>query len=441
MQAEGMMEIDGGRYRAIRRLGTGGTGVVYQAIDQVLGRTVAIKALREDINLDLLRHEGRSLARLNHPNVVALYDLVEEGGRSYLVMEYVDGCSLDEWLVEHGPLDPEAAVTIVTQVGSAILQAHERGLLHCDLKPANVLISTAGEVKLTDFTLGQIEQAGRFDGTRGASAAYAAPEQVRDEAVDRRTDVYGLGALLRRMAGPVDRSTDDGRTLAAVIARATAEDPADRFPSVEALLAALPVGSSGVTRVSAPHALSELTRVQPRRRQPARTPSRIPWRFALIPAAAILAAAALITHFNASASSALITMPAFVGTQSESAQLIARSYAFHLTLVPRFASTASGTIVGQRPEPGASVGKGSAVTLVVSQGPRPIAIPDLSGLHQNEAVPRLQQLHFRVAITTQDTVWHNPGEVLAESPAPHTLRVPGTVVTLTISTRPWWWIF
>src|SRR5579864_5291886 len=110
-RTEEKMEIGDGRYRAIRRLGTGGTGVVYQAVDQVLGRTVAIKALREDITLDLLRHEGRSLARLNHPNVVALYDLVEERGCSYLIMEYVDGCSLDEWLINRGPLDPEAAVS------------------------------------------------------------------------------------------------------------------------------------------------------------------------------------------------------------------------------------------------------------------------------------------------------------------------------------------
>jgi serine/threonine-protein kinase len=440
-RTESVMEIDGGRYRAIRRLGTGGTGVVYQAVDQVLGRTVAIKALRETITLDLLRREGQSLARLNHPNVVALYDLVEEGGRTYLVMEYVEGCSLDEWLANQGPLGVDAAIAIVRQIASAIAQAHDRGLLHCDLKPANVLISTTGEVKLTDFTLGQIETAGRFDGMRGGSADYAAPEQVRDEAVDRRTDVYGLGALLRRMVGPIDRSSEEGRAVAEAIARATADDPAERYPSVEALLAALPPAERGATRVSAPRTVSELTRVQPRVAKQTRGRSRIPWRLALIPAAAILAVAALITHFNVSASPAPITLPAFVGTESASAQLIARSYAFHLTLVPRYASIPAGMVISQRPAPGSAVTKGAVVTLWVSEGPRPIEIPDLSGLNQDDAVARLQQLGFRVAITTQDTIWQGAGEVLGQSPDAQSLRVPGTVVTLTISTHPWWWIF
>lgn len=437
------MEIDGGRYRAIRRLGTGGTGVVYQAVDAVLGRTVAIKALHATIDLDLLRHEGRSLARLNHPNVVALYDLVEEAGRTYLVMEYVEGCSLDEWLAGRGSLSPDAAVAIIRQVAAAIAQAHDRGILHCDLKPANVLISTAGEVKLTDFTLGQIESGGRFAGMRGGSADYAAPEQVRDEAVDRRTDVYGLGALLRRMTGAIDRGTEEGRAVAGAIARATSADPVERFASVEELLAALPAGAGGDTLVAAPRQVSELTRVTPRPRRDVRRRARgrIPWRLTLIPAAAILAGAALFTHFNASASPAPITLPAFVGTQSTSAQLIARSYAFHLTLMPRYASIPAGTVIGQRPAPGSAVGKGSAVTLWVSEGPRPIAIPDLSGVKQADAVARLQHLGFRVAIQTQDTIWHDPGEVLGQSPNANALRVPKSVVTLTISTHPWWWIF
>ena len=435
------MEIDGGRYRAIRRLGTGGTGVVYQAVDGVLGRTVAIKALRDTISLDLLRREGQSLARLNHPNVVALFDLVEEGGNTYLVMEYVEGCTLEEWLAEHGAIDIDAAVTLMRKIGAAIAHAHDRGLLHCDLKPANVLISTGGEVKLTDFTLGQVERAGRFDGMRGGSADYAAPEQLRDAPVDRRTDVYGLGALLRGMAGAIDRTTDRGRALAAAIDRATADDPAARFPSVDVFLTALPAGDGDVTSVIAPRGVSELTRVRPGTPAPVRSRSRIPWRLALIPAAVILAAAALVTHFNASASPAPITLPAFVGTQSASAQLIARSYALHLNLIPRYDSVPAGTVVAQRPAPGTAAGKSTSVTLWVSEGPRPIRIPDLGGLKQADAVTRLRHLGFRVAFTTEDTIWHDAGEVLAQSPDPHVTRVPGTVITLTIGTRPWRWVF
>jgi serine/threonine-protein kinase len=188
------VEIGNGRYRLIRRLGEGGTGCVYQAADLLLGRTVAIKALHDRQSTQLLREEARSLAGLNHPNVVGLYDLLESEGRACLVMEYVNGCSLDRWLVERGPLGLGAALEVFRQVAEAVMQAHRQRMLHCDLKPANVLVSTSGQVKLTDFTLARRLREGRFDGPTGGSARYAAPEQLSGAAVSPRTDVYGPGA-------------------------------------------------------------------------------------------------------------------------------------------------------------------------------------------------------------------------------------------------------
>lgn len=435
------MEIDGGRYRLIRRLGTGGTGVVYQAADLVLGRTVAVKALHGAFSPDLLHREGRSLGRLNHPNIVALHDLVESGGRAYLVMEYVDGCTLEQWLEEHGPLGPEQSVAVFRSIAAAVARAHEQGILHCDLKPANILISTSGDIKLTDFTLARIESGGGFHGIDGASVAYAAPEQLTQSGVDRRTDVYSLGVILRHMIGsPCAESGAAGR-IAAAIERATATSPDDRFPSVDALLAALPAPAGGTTSIAAASPVSDLTRVRPDTAPTRETGPRFSWRLALLPAAAVLALAGAFSHFTASASPPPITLPDFVGAQSPSAQLIARSFALHTRIVHRYSAAPAGVVTAQRPAPGSRLDTPATVTLIVSEGPRPIPLPDVQGSSRTAAIDRLRRLGFRVVVRTHSTVFQSAGQVLSESPGPGAARLPHTVVTLTVSVKPWWWPF
>jgi len=131
------MELARGRYRLNRLLGAGGTGSVYGAADTLLGRTVAIKALHPSFDGTLLRREGQSLAQLNHPGVVSLYDLIEQDGRPYLVMEYIDGCDLEQWLAERGPLDAEGALSLFARIATIVAAAHQHGIVHCDLKPSN----------------------------------------------------------------------------------------------------------------------------------------------------------------------------------------------------------------------------------------------------------------------------------------------------------------
>ncbi|MDQ2744165.1 MAG: protein kinase [Chloroflexota bacterium] len=431
------------RYRLVRRVGEGGAGVVYQAADTLLGRTVAVKALRDRFAKNLLRREGRSLARLNHPNVVSVYDLVEDRGRSYLILEYVDGCHLDQWLAEHGPLRPEQALETFHCVARAVRQAHQLGILHCDIKPTNVLVSVSGEVKLTDFTLAHLLAADSFRGPAGSSAGYAAPEQMADLAIDQRTDVYALGALLRRLAGSLDQSSESSRQIQTTIARATAPRPEDRYATVEAMLASLPDGNGEVTRLASRSTVSDLTRVDPITR-PETQRARVRW-LALptggLAAATVLAGVAAFSHFTAQASPVRVTLPDLVTSQRQSAQIIVHSLALRDRVHQAYSPTVpSGTVMRQRPVPG-PVLKGSTIDLVVSEGPRPVAMPDLSSMAQTTATGALRRLGLKVVIQTADSISHDSGTILSQSPAARTRLLPGATVTFTVSTKPWYWPF
>ena len=430
------------RYRLVRRVGEGGTGVVYQAADTLLGRTVAVKALHDRFAKNLLRREGRSLARLNHPNVVSVHDLVEDRGRWYLILEYVDGCHLDQWLAEHGPLRPEQAVETFRCVARAVQQAHQLGILHCDIKPANVLVSVEGEVKLTDFTLAHL-LADSFQGLGGGSAGYAAPEQMAGLAVDRRTDVYALGALLRRLAGSLDPMSEPSRQIQAAIAQATASRPEERYLTVEAMLAALPDGDGEVTRLASHSTVSDLTRVDPITRQETQR-ARVRW-LALptggLAAATVLASVAAFSHFTAQASPVRVTLPDLVTSQSQSAQIIVHSLSLRDRVRQAYSPTVpSGTVMRQQPAPGLVL-KGSTIDLVVSKGPQPVVVPDLSSMSQVAAAGTLRRLGLKIVIQTEDSISNDSGTILGQSPPAQTTLLPGATVTFTVSTKPWYWPF
>jgi eukaryotic-like serine/threonine-protein kinase len=433
----GRMTSDG-RYRRVRRLGRGGAGTVYAAADTLLGRTVALKVVHGAIDPDLLRREAQSLARLQHPAIVVLHDLIDTDDGPALVLEYVEGTDLDAWLTEHGTPGRDAGLALFAQVARAVAYAHALGVLHCDIKPSNILLAVDGEVKLTDFTLAQLLEYGRFHGPRGGSVDYAAPEQLQaGGTVDERTDVYALGILLRRLTGDCD---DEAVTVA--IERATRPEPAERFASVAEMLKALPVAADVTRLVGAPRG-SELTRVLPGR-APRRHGSRSASRLLLgaVSGAVVVAAGFEGWTKFATASPARVTLPNMVATNAPSARLVARSLQLdsHLQRVYS-ADSPAGTVIAQRPLAGTALPPHGTVTLIVSKGPRPVAVPSVSNLTRTAAVAELQHLHLKVQIQTQDTIFHAAGYVLDQSPAPQVKLLPGATVTITVSTTPWWWVF
>jgi eukaryotic-like serine/threonine-protein kinase len=221
-----------GRYRLERELGRGGFGLVFAAHDVELDRRVAVKVTRfSGGDLEQFRREARLAARLNHPRIVTLYDSGSVAGLPYLVMELLDGETLQARL-DRQPPDADEALAMAIELAAALAHAHAAGVLHLDLKPSNVFVARDGGLKVLDFGLAQM--IGAAQGPRGGTPSYMAPEQRRGEPVDERTDVFALGIMLRRLF-----ARDPPAPLPSIVSRALAEDPAARFPSSDALLQAL----------------------------------------------------------------------------------------------------------------------------------------------------------------------------------------------------------
>ena len=256
-----------GRYRLESKLGSGGMSTVYLAKDEVLDRPVAVKLLHREISeeadqLERFRREARTAARLSHPNLVSVIDAGEDGGRPYIVFEYVEGDTLKRRIQHRGGLPVDEAIAYAIEIGRGLIAAHGRKLVHRDVKPQNVLIDPDGRAKVTDFGIARSLEAkgltatGRVLGTTD----YVSPEQAMGEDVDERSDVYSLGVVLYEMlSGEVPfhaetqigvamkhvneplpdilvKRPDASAAVASVIDRATTKDPRDRYGSVGAMV-------------------------------------------------------------------------------------------------------------------------------------------------------------------------------------------------------------
>ena len=289
-------QVIAGRYELGKLVGSGGMAEVYIARDAVLGRKVAIKVLNEDLAnnkkfLARFQQEARSASSLTHPNIVKVLDAGEESVtdadgtehvRAYMVMEYVEGLELSK-LVARGPLKVPEAVRVAGEILSAVEFAHSAGIVHCDIKPDNIMITRQGNVKVLDFGIARAAAAAFDDLAQTTSvlgtAAYFSPEQAQGKKVDARTDIYAIGVVLFEMltgkvpfegdtavavahqhihAQPVAPSTFNTKVtpaLDAVVLKALSKAPKDRYQSTQAFGTALQDAASG--KVVVPEAKPE----------------------------------------------------------------------------------------------------------------------------------------------------------------------------------------
>ena len=256
------------RYKIESVVGIGGMAVVYKAYDQKEDRAVAVKVLRDDVAMDAesrkqFRKEYQAVGMLSHPNIRAVYDVVSSGDTEYIVMEYVDGENLKQYLKKRGALSWQETLDLSIQIARALSHAHSRGIIHLDIKPQNIMLPKDGEVKIADFGIAQMEEGAGDSSADEGSIHYISPEQARGETVDARSDIYSLGVVMYEML--TGRLPFDGETveqvavqqysvipdapstynsripeqLENVTLRAMEPDPDDRYPTAEEMLAEL----------------------------------------------------------------------------------------------------------------------------------------------------------------------------------------------------------
>lgn len=468
-----------GRYQLEALLGAGGMGSVYRAHDRLLERTVAVKIpsptlSRHPAYRERFRREARAAARLNHANVVTVYDWGEEAETPYLVMEFVDGRTLHALAHdpsrERGPLRASEVAGIGAQLADALAHAHRQGLVHRDVKPGNVLLTAAGVPKLTDFGIAQaltddaLTQPGLVLGT----AAYVAPEQARGDAVDGRSDVFSLGVLLGELAGTwtvgadattqvvsrVDNGTahderDDATAppaLAEVVRRATEVNPAARYQRAEDLRDAL----LAVARRGPVHAdhTRPLVRVQPTRSHPrlapvdttsanARTRSRRRVGAGRLLAGAgvatIVAVAGLVAYALVD-DPTMVEVPAVAGQDVAAARTALRDAGLHGTVTYTASPRVGNVVLRQTPRNGRAA-EGSDVRLVVS---RPNAVvPNVVGDDVDVARAKLASVGLvNVTVTMVDRATVDPGRVIGVDPPAAWRADKLATVTLTVARDP-----
>jgi eukaryotic-like serine/threonine-protein kinase len=478
-----------GRYRIVRKLGSGGMADVYLAEDEELGRRVAVKILNDrhandESFVERFRREAKNAAGLSHPNIVSIYDRGEAEGTYYIAMEYLDGRSLKELVVARGPLPIGDAIEFTRQVLGALRFAHRKGVVHRDIKPHNVMADADGRLKVTDFGIAragvsQMTEAGSIIGT----AQYLSPEQARGAAVDQRSDLYSVGILLYEMlTGTVPFTGESPVEIAMkhlsdapkppslerpeippdldmVVLRALAKNPDDRFQTAEEMDAELDrvAQGAGVTAETADAATAVLsgttlsnapTAIVPPRRPPAGArpsyryadpPARRrpiwPWLLALL--LVVLAGVAGWYAFgqiqDSLGGSGTTSVPFVVGEREDLAIANLRKKELGATVhrEPN-ETTKEGRVFRQDPVGGVRLDKGTKVDLYVSTGPPKVEVPDVTGESRDEAISTLSSLGLEVE--PRDVFSREEANtVIAQAPAPGTKVDKGSSVQINVS--------
>ncbi|MFJ7586084.1 Stk1 family PASTA domain-containing Ser/Thr kinase [Streptomyces sp. NPDC097617] len=489
-----------GRYRIDARIAAGGMATVYRAVDTRLDRVLALKVMHpalaaDDAFVDRFIREAKSVARLAHPNVVAVFDQGTDGPYVYLAMEYVSGCTLRDVLRERGALRPRAALDILEPVLAALGAAHRAGFVHRDMKPENVLIGDDGRVKVADFGLVRsVDSVTNTTGSVLGTVSYLAPEQIENGITDTRVDVYACGVVLYEMltgskphlgGTPVQvlyqhLHEDVPPPSAAVpglpvgldelVAQAAARNPDLRPYDAAALLGlardarmllsdaeldAVPPQARAEDRssaedrtgviprpVAAQHPVQHTSRLEMPPAPPApptHRPSgavRRPRRGVLLVVAGVLLALGLgvgVWYIN---SGQFTKVPNLLGKTEAQARSQLSAAGLGVKGVDRKFSDAfdRGTVMNTDPPGGRRIRGNGAVTITLSRGPEVVSVPNLKGRPLEEATAELTGSGLAPGVVTQAFSQDiAQGSVISTNPAGGEKRAPDTAVSLVVS--------
>ncbi|MBQ1335589.1 MAG: Stk1 family PASTA domain-containing Ser/Thr kinase [Selenomonadaceae bacterium] len=472
------------RYELQELIGSGGMADVYRAQDKVLNRSVAVKILHEQFRRDeefigKFHQEAQAAARLSHPNIVNIFDVGISGDDHYIVMEYVPGDTLKTMIQEKGHLPVEDALRIAREISDALAMAHANNIVHCDIKPHNILMMPDGHAKIADFGIARAvtESTMTYSGNVIGSVHYFSPEQAKGTYITPKSDVYSLGVVLYEMLtghlpftgeNPVSiamkhlqedpvpvrqYNPDIAPVVEAVVMKAMSKDPAMRPDSAEFSrdLQSAEYMLHGNAAMSAPdpYATQVLPQVQEVSPGPSRRMSKAPmeepekkdafWKSKLFMAGLVVV---LVMGFCVGAFMSFgkfwsveeVKVPDVVGKQMALARQILEDQHLRVNVVEVYdASVPAGQVVSQSPEAGATVKSERLVTINVSKGGEDMEMPDVKGLSRSSAENRLTKMGLNIGSIYEKYSDEEAGTVIFTDPPIGSKISKGTTVDLTIS--------
>ena len=480
------------RYKIISKIGVGGMADVFKGEDTLLGRPVAVKILHSNFAGDddfvaRFKCEAQAAGKLSHPNIVSMYDVGFDQGYHYIVMEYIEGETLKEYITRHERLSIDNAVKFTIAIAEGLEHAHAMGIVHCDIKPHNVLITKQGRIKVTDFGIARAMNAGTtmmYTNSIMGSAHYLSPEQASGKPVNGSTDIYSLGAVLyemltgrvpyegetpisvalkhvrERLIPPTRYNPSIPTLLEAAVIKALAKRPEDRFSNITEMIAALRMSQGFVNSNSgrrAPHdfgtqvmtPVPETSYGEPDEEdevyyggetQPEgwmAKLSRLPQKYILLGAFIVflLAFVWAFLSFGNFWSNATVDVPNVVGKQVIVAKHILEDN--HLRVSVSEVSNPdvpAGQVISQSPEANEQVKEQRTVHLVVSKGVGDITMPDITGMTLDQARTRLKSLGLVIGkITTASDDSKEDGVILMQSPPGDSKVTKGATVDVTVN--------
>ncbi len=486
----------GERYRIIDTLGEGGMANVYLAEDIILQRKVAVKILRLDLRNEpqtqaRFQREALATSELSHPNIVSVLDVGTDHGLPYMVMEYVDGPDLKDYIRENSPLDLREVIRIMDQILSAVALAHKHNVIHRDLKPQNILMDKRGNIKIADFGIAVALNQSSITQTNSVmgSVHYMSPEQTRGGLVTKQSDIYSLGIILyelitetvpfngdtpvsialKHAQEPIpsirkkDRSVP--QALENVVLKATAKDPRDRYPSAQAMKADLD-SSLDPTRADEPvfvptHGNNDDKTIVLPGFKPQKDPApetekeevvlnekedkpsfwqnvkkhKWWWIFSIIAAGLII----FIMIFALSGNSnkpTQVNIPDVTNVAEKEAESRLKAAGLQVGRIIRRQSddVKKGYVIATKPTAGNSVNKGNSVNLIVSSGSSMVKVPDVVGDRYDEAAEKLENMGFDVIREDQYSNKVPPNDIISQSIAADVeVKPTQTSITLVVS--------